>query len=200
VPFGIILGPMMCGIYMAILRHRRGEFIEFGILFKGFDYFGESIVATLIHYVPIVAIVIPFYIVMYGGLFFILPRQGGQSDSSILIAWFAVLGVLGLVLMLVITILSVLFMFSYPLIVDRRLSGIEAAKLSAKAARANFLPLLGLLLLNGLIGFCGILLCYVGVFLALPVTFAAIAVAYEQVFGLSEGQGPILPPPPPTFT
>ena len=80
------------------------------------------------------------------------------------------------------------------------MSGIDAVKLSAKAALANFWPLLGLLLLNGLIGFAGVLLCYVGIFLALPVTFAAIAVAYEQVFGLGEVQGPILPPPPPTFT
>ena len=31
-------------------------------------------------------------------------------------------------------------------------------------------------------------------------SFAAIAVAYEQVFGLGEVQGSILPPPPPSFT
>jgi hypothetical protein len=200
VPFGIILGPMMCGIYMALLRRRRGEFVEFGILFKGFDYFGESIVATLIHYVPIVVIVIPFYIVFYAGMFLIIPRQGGEPDSSMLLAWFAVMGVLGLVMVTLIMVLSVIFMFSYPLIVDRRMSGIDAAKLSAKAARANFWPLLGLLMLNGIIGFGGLLLCYVGLFLVLPVSFAATAVAYERVFGLGEVQGPILPPPPPTFS
>jgi len=201
VPFGIILGPMMCGLYMALFRRRREEFVEFGILFKGFDYFGESVVATLIHYVPMVAIIIPFYIVLYGGMFFIMPRQGGgEPDPSTLFAWLAALGVLGLVMMVLIMLLSVIFMFSYPLIVDRKLSGIEAVKLSAKAALANFWPMFGLLLLNGLMGVAGLLLCYVGLFLVLPVSFAAIAMAYEQVFGLGEGQGPILPPPPPTFT
>ena len=80
------------------------------------------------------------------------------------------------------------------------MSGVDAVKLSAKAALANFWSLLGLLLLNGVMGFAGLLLCYVGLFLVLPISFAAIAVAYEQVFGLGEVQGPVLPPPPPSFT
>ncbi len=200
VPFGILFGPMMCGIYIALFQRRRDLTVEFGALFKGFDFFGESIVATLIHYVPIVIIIIPFYIVLYGGLFLIMPRQGGEPDPSTLFGFFAVLIVFGLIMMVLIVLLSVVFTFSYPLIIDRKMSGLDAVKLSAKAALANFWPLLGLLLLNGLIGFAGVLLCYVGVFLALPVTFAAIAVAYEQVFGLGEVQGPILPPPPPSFT
>ena len=200
VPFGIMFGPMMCGIYLSIFQRRRGQMVEFGALFKGFDYFGESIIATLLHYVPMVMIIIPFYIVLYGGLFFIMPRQGGEPDPASLFGFFAVLIVAGLLMMVVIILISVVFIFSYPLIVDRKLSGLDAVKLSTKAALANFWPLLGLLLLNGLIAFAGVLLCYVGVFLALPLTFAAIATAYEQVFGLGEVQSPILPPPPPSFT
>ncbi len=200
VPFGIMFGPMMCGIYLALFQRRRAQTVEFGTLFKGLDYFGESVVATLIHYVPIVIIIIPFYIAIYGGLFLIMPRQGGEPDPSTLIGFFAVLLVFGLTMMVLIILLSVIFTFSYPLIVDRKMSGLDAVKLSARGALANFWPLLGLLLLNGLIGFAGVLLCYVGVFLALPLTFAAIAVAYEQVFGLGEVQGPILPPMPPSFT
>jgi uncharacterized membrane protein len=199
VPFGIVLGPLMCGIYLALFRRRRGEIVEFGVLFKGFDYFGESIVATLIHYVPMVMIIIPFYIVLYGGLF-LISQQGGDPDPSTLYTFFGVVIVLGLIMMILIIGLSVIFMFSYPLIVDRKMSGLDAVKLSARGALANFWSLLGLLLLNGLLGFGGLLLCYVGLFLVLPVTFAAVAVAYEQVFGLGEVHGPILPPPPPSFT
>lgn len=200
VPFGIMFGPMMCGIYLSIFQRRRGQTVDFGALFKGFDYFGESIIATLLHYVPMVMIIIPFYIVLYGGLFFIMPRQGGEPDPARLFGFFAVLIVVGLVMIVVIILISVVFTFSYPLIVDRKLSGLDAVKLSARAALANFWPLLGLLLLNGLIAFAGVLLCYVGVFLALPVTFAAIATAYEQIFGLGEVQSAMLPPPPPSFT
>ncbi|MGH9971781.1 MAG: hypothetical protein ACREBG_28850 [Pyrinomonadaceae bacterium] len=201
VPFGLILGPMMCGIYLSLFQLRRGQNVEFGNLFKGFDYFGESVVATLIHYVPVVLIIIPFYIVLYGGLFFIMPRQaGGEPDPASVFGFLAVLIVIAVIMIVLMILVSVVFTFSYPLIVDRKLSGLEAVKLSAKGAMGNFWPLLGLLLLNGLISFGGILLCYVGVFLALPVTFAAIAAAYEQVFGLGQNQSPNLPPPPPSFT
>jgi uncharacterized membrane protein len=146
-----------------------------------------------------VMIIIPFYIVLYGGLF-LISQQGGDPDPSTLYTFFGVVIVLGLIMMILIIGLSVIFMFSYPLIVDRKMSGLDAVKLSARGALANFWSLLGLLLLNGLLGFGGLLLCYVGLFLVLPVTFAAVAVAYEQVFGLGEVQGPILPPPPPSFT
>jgi uncharacterized membrane protein len=136
----------------------------------------------------------------YVGLLFIMPRQGGEPDPSAVLGFLAMMIVFVLFMMILIILLSLIFTFTYPLIVDRKLSGFDAVKLSARGALANFLPLLGLLLLNGLIGFAGVLLCYVGLFLALPVGFAAIAVAYEQVFGLGEVQGPILPPPPPSFT
>src|SRR5215210_1021585 len=59
VPFGILLGPMMCGIYIALFQARRGQPVEFALLFKGFDFFGDSVVAALLHVVPILVIVIP---------------------------------------------------------------------------------------------------------------------------------------------
>lgn len=200
VPFGIILGPLMCGIYLSLFQLRRGQRVEFGNLFKGFDYFGESVIATLIHYVPMVMVIMPFYIVLYAGMFLMMPRQGSEPDPASLFGFLAIMIVLLLVMMILIILISVIFTFSYPLIVDRKLPGLEAVKLSARAAKANFGPLLGLLFLNGLLNFAGLLLCFVGIYLTFPISFAAIAVAYEQVFGLGEVQAPNLPPPPPTFS
>lgn len=200
VPFGLILGPMMCGIYLALFHVRRGQSIEFGLLFKGFDYFGDSVVATLIHYVPMYIIIMPVYVVYFAGVFIIMPRQGGDPDPGTMFSFLAVIFVMMMVMLILVMLLSILFTFSYPLIVDRKLSGIDAVKLSAKAALANFVQLLGLWILNGIVLFIGILLCYVGMFLAFPITVGAIATAYEQVFGLAEAQGPNLPPPPPIFT
>ena len=199
VPLGILMGPMMCGLYVAIFQKHRGKQVEFGTLFKGFDFLGESIIATLIHVIPIVIVIVPFYIIFYGFLLFVVPRSG--EDASALLGFFAVFFVFFIVVMLLILLVSVLFTFTYPLIVDRRLGGVDAVRTSARAALANFWPLLGLLLINGLLGFLGVLLCYVGMFLVFPVTFAATSVAYDQVFGL-RGEGPIVPgpPPPPTFT
>jgi uncharacterized membrane protein len=201
VPLAILMGPMMCGIYLALFQRRRGETVEFGTLFRGFDYFGDSIIATLFHTIPIIIVMVPFYIVFYGGMFFITPdrRHGGDPGAGALLGFFGVMVVMGLVMAVLILLLAVVFAFAYPLIVERKLSGIEAVKLSMKAGLGNFWPLLGLLLLNGLLSFAGTLLCFVGVYLALPVTFAAIAMAYEQVFDLGQAPTPLTPPPPPTF-
>lgn len=199
VPFGILLGPMMCGIYLTLFKTKRGQPIEFGDLFKGFDYFGDSLIATLLHLVPIMVVFVPSYIVFYIGLFFLMPRNG-EPDPSALFGFFGLFAVFWLVMMVLLILVSVGFTFAYPLIVDRRLSGLNAVKLSIRAGMANFWQLLGMLLLNGLLSFIGLLFCYVGAFLVLPVGFAAIATAYEQVFGLAGGDvQPNLPPPPPTF-
>ncbi len=198
VPFGILMGPMMVGLYMALFRKRRGEPVEFGILFKGFDTFGDSVVVTILHMIPIAVIIVPAYIIFYVG--FILSMQGGgEPDPSAMIGLFAFFFVFWVIAILIIMVLSVLFTFAYPLIADRRLSGMNAIKLSFRAGRANFWRLLGLNLLNGLMVVGGMFLCYVGIFLVLPITFDALAIAYERVFGLGQFQ-PNLPPPPPTFS
>jgi uncharacterized membrane protein len=96
--------------------------------------------------------------------------------------------VLSLAMVLLMIVIGVIFIFAYPLIIERKLSGVEAVKLSMKAALANFWGLLGLLLLNALLGLVGALFCYVGAFLVLPLSFAATACAYRQVFGLARAQ------------
>jgi len=200
VPLGILMGPMMCGIYFTLFKQRRGQRIEFGDLFKGFDYFGESLIAALLHMIPIFIILIPTYIIFYISMFGMMAAAGGGADAGILLGFFGFWAIIWIVLIAVMILISVAFTFVYPLIVDRRLKGVDAVKLSMKAAMANFGGLLGMMLLSALMSFVGVLLCYVGAFLVMPITFGAVAVAYEQVFGLSEGPGqPDLPPPPPSF-
>ena len=199
VPLGILMGPMMCGIYLALFQTRRRQPIEFGLLFKGFDYFGDSVIATLIHIVPIVVIVVPAYLLFYVGMFGMMAASNGQPDPGAMLGLLGVFAIFWFVVMIAIIVLSVIFTFAYPLIVDRRLSGLNAVKLSIRAGFANFWRLLGMLILTGLMTFVGVLFCYVGAFLVMPISFAAIATAYEQVFGLGEVQ-PNLPPPPPSFT
>jgi uncharacterized membrane protein len=202
VPLGILLGPMMCGLYLTFFKARRGEPIEFGTMFKGFDYFGPSVVASLLHIVPIIAIVLPAYLLFYVGMF-VSMAAASAGDEPNPAAAFGVMGMFLLVwvvVLIVILIMSVCFMFAYPLIVDRKLQGFDAVKLSFKAAFANFWRLLAMMLLTSLLTALGILACYVGMFLVMPIGYAAIAKAYEQVFGLSDGmEMSNVPPPPPVF-
>lgn len=201
VPMGILLGPMMCGIYMTLFKRMRNEPFEFGLIFKGFDYFGPSLVATLLHAVPIAIVVIPAYILFYFGFILSIAAQGNEPNPVAMLGVMGMFMIFWLVMIVLIIFISIGFTFSYTLIVDRKLQAIDAIKWSFKAAMANFWRLLGMSLLTGLLSFCGLLLCYVGAFLVLPIQYAAIAVAYEKVFGLSDSSHIVsnLPPPPPTF-
>ena len=107
-------------------------------------------------------------------------------------------GLFWIVVMIIILFITIGFTFAYPLIVDRKLQGFDAVKLSFKAAFANFWRLLGMMLLTSMLSIVGLLACYVGMFFVLPIGYAAIAKAYEQVFGLSDGMEVSNLPPPPT--
>ena len=202
VPLGILLGPMMCGLYLALFKTRRGESIEFGTLFKGFDYFGQSVVAALLHTIPIIAIIVPAYLLFYVSMFVSMAAAsaGDEPNPAAFMGVMVMFGLFWVAVMLVILIITIGFTFAYPLIVDRKLQGFDAVKLSFKAAFANFWRLLGMMLLTWLLSIVGLLVCYVGMFLVMPIGYAAIAKAYEQVFGLSDGmEVSNLPPPPPVF-
>src|SRR5215510_1635694 len=85
VPLGILMGPMMCGMYLVFFRKRRGLPIEFGTLFKGFDYFGQSVIAALLHVIPIMAVVIVCYIFLYVGMFATMfaASQAGEEAAPV---------------------------------------------------------------------------------------------------------------------
>jgi hypothetical protein len=201
VPLGILMGPMMCGIYLAFFKRRRGEPIEFGTLFKGFEYFGNSVVAAILHTLPIIVIVVPSYIFFYLGMLVSVAAMGDEPSGAGLFGMMFSFMLFILVVFAVIVVITIGFTFAYPLIVDRQLQGFDAVKLSFKAAMANFFRLLGLVILCALVNSVGVLVCYVGVFLTFPITYAAVAVAYEQVFGLAHPSeiASNLPPPPPRF-
>lgn len=184
VPMGIVMGPMMCGIYLCLFRKMRGEKASFDLLFKGFDFFAESLIATLIMIVPMIALLVPVYIAMIGAAIMFSPSGKCPADPAHLLQ--GVIPVLVLVMLFfLIFVLAVcmLFIFAYPLIVDRKMSGINAIKTSSRAAWANRGGLTGLLLANMALGLAGMCCCYIGTIFAMPVSFAALAIAYRQVFG-----------------
>ena len=201
VPLGILLGPMMCGLYLTMFASRRREPIDFAMLFKGFEYFAPALVAALLHVIPIIVIIVPAYIFMYLSMFVTIAVQGDDPSPVGFLAMMGTFAIILIVIFVLITVLSVGFVFAYPLIVDKRLQGFDAVKLSFKGALGNFWRLLGMMLLTSLLGILGLALCYVGIFLVFPISYGAIAAAYEQVYGLSNGESfaANMPPPPPTF-
>lgn len=182
VPLYLLFGAMMCGIHLCLLRRMRGETVGFDMLFKGFDYFVPSLVATLVQVVPVVLVVIVGYIGMIVTVVATAGAAASGAPPEIGAVFFVLMMVFVSVVLILTLVTTMFFIFSYPLVVDRGLSGVDACKTSAKAVMANFGGVLGLLILGALLSFAGLLLCYVGMFLTLPIVFAAVDVAYRQVF------------------
>ncbi len=183
-PLAVLLGPMMCGIFIALLGRMRGDPMLFDQLFKGFDHFSESLIATLIEVGAMLVLMVPFGVVMFALIIGGALRSGGVAAGGPDFGYYGVVAavLVGLLFLLVLMIINALFNFSFPLIVDRRLSGLDAVKTSIRGAWGNFGGVVGLLLLSMLFGVVGMLFCYVGALFVMPIIFAAWGVAYRQVF------------------
>ena len=71
------------------------------------------------------------------------------------------------------------------LILDRDIGWEEAKDVCLKEIKPNWLPWTLFVLLVGLVGASGMILCVVGVFFTAPIAMIAIAYAYEKAFGAS---------------
>lgn len=190
----VLVGPMMCGLYMCLFAKMRGEPVEFGLLFKGFDYFMQGLVTAAIQTLPVILIMAVGQVIFVAFTLIIMPTQRGDAMPPVF--WVALV-LFVLVAMIVSLVVHSLFLFAYPLIVDRNLSGLEAIKLSYRAALQNLSGIIGLILLISGLGILGVLACYVGVFLIMPISFAAYAVAYRRVFPETGSfRGSAAPPTP----
>ncbi len=188
-PLAILAGPMLCGIYGCILLMFDGKRIDFAELFRGFDVFLQSLIATLLSLIPTFLILIPFYIGQVAVILLAVGIEGSLQETgiqpqpahflpAILIPEFFLLFFLFAALIAV----GVLFLFSYPLVMERRMTGPEAVWLSIRGAWANFWPLLWLMTLGSLICLAGVICCYVGVFFVAPIYLAAVTAAYRRIF------------------
>lgn len=195
--FYILLGAMYCGIYYAMLRKMNNEQAAFEDLFKGFDYFGAGLIATLVFVVPAIIFMLISYASMAAILLSSIDSRGEISPTAI----FSIYGVIfgeGIVIAAILGCIHAFITFAFPLIVERNMSGWDAVKLSAKAVRANLSGVVGLILGEFVIGFAGYLICGVGLYFVLPLLFSGVLVAYRKVFPSLDNRN-FNPPPPNAF-
>jgi uncharacterized membrane protein len=195
-PMGILMGPMMVGIFLCHRARAKGEEVRFDLLFKGFDRFVDAFIAALVMMAASLVVVLPVvFIVMFGAILgtaglaaagqHARGLEGGAAAGMCLLY----AGLFAFI-MLVSILVNLLFTFTFPLLADRGLPGMDAVKLSFRAAWANLGSLVVLALATFAITFLGLLLCYVGAFLVMPLTLGVHWIAYERVFGLAQEGGP----------
>ena len=192
----VLIGPMMCGLYLCLFAKMRGQPVEFGDLFKGFDYFVQGLVAAAIQTVPIFIVLVPSYAIFFALTIAAMPHDRYARDEGPPAGFVVGVCLFALVMVVISLAIHILFVFAYPLIVDRKLSGWEAIKLSARASMKNFGGVLGLVLLNSLLGILGAFACYVGIIFVIPISFAGYAAAYRRIFP-DIAPSLVSPPPPP---
>jgi len=135
-----------------------------------------------------------------GGLYFLLlklirrqPAQFGDAFAGFSLAFLQLLlaglikGILttaGALLCLLPGIyLGVAWVFALPLVIDKNLDFWPAMELSRKVVTRHWWLFFGFVLVNFLVMLLGLALCIVGVFIAQCVVLAALAYAYEDIFG-----------------
>jgi len=141
----LIQGALMAGFHFYFLKRLLGRAPEFADLFKGFNFFIPTLVASLVIGVFVFA----------GTLLCIIP---------------------GLVV-------AAMYKFTYLFIIDKRMDFWPAMQASHAVTRNDYFGFTMFLLLNALINLLGALCCIVGLLVTIPITFAAITIAYQELVG-----------------
>ena len=191
VPF-ILIGPMMCGIYLVLLHKYEGRPVDFALLFKGFDYFVPGLILAIVITVPMIAFIFAIYIPIIG-----VVIAGPNMNESEVLMFVVGTVVVEFIVALIMVCLHTLLIFAFPLIVDKKLSAIPAVKLSAKAAWDNIGGIAGLFAVGFVVAIVGYLMLCIGIYLVLPLILASTLVAYRKVFPMQPTN--FSPPPPNSY-
>jgi len=174
----VLYGPMMCGVYLCYLQRMRGKRADFETLFKGFDYFVESLIATILVWLATMVLLVPFVVLMV--IVMVGAAVAGEEVGPIVLL--VVFAVLVPVFVLITMIVSSLFLFVYPLIVDKQYTAMPAIAASCRAVWANLGGMLLLMIVYGVIAVIAVLPCGIGSIFFTPMLFGALTVLYRQIF------------------
>lgn len=185
-PLSLLLtGPLMAGAWKVYIQATRGEETGVGDVFSGFSAsFWQLVLCNIVVSVFSFLCMLPMFITMavfFGYMFF--SSQPPQFDASVsgaaLLLFFGTL-LLGIIGTLVI---STLWLYALPLVIDKRLSFWSALQLSRKMVMKHFWMTLLLVIVWGLLLMVGGMMCLVGILVTGPVGFAAVAWHYNRIFG-----------------
>jgi uncharacterized membrane protein len=144
----LIQGALIAGFHIFTMRKLMGRSADLADVFKGFDFFIPTLVASLL--IGLFTFV--------GMLFFIIP---------------------GLVV-------AAMYKFTYLFIVDKRMDFWQAMQSSHAVVRNDYFGFTMFLILAVLVNVLGFLCFIVGLLITVPVTFAAITVAYREIVGFDQ--------------
>jgi uncharacterized membrane protein len=144
VPF-ILQGPLIAGFHIYCMKKLVGRPAEFADMFKGFNFFIPTLVASLV------------------------------------ISCFTLLGLIALVIPAL--IIAAMYKFTYLFIVDKRMDFWPAMQASHAIVKQDYFGFTMFLVAMIGINILGAICCVVGLFITIPISLAAITVAYREIVG-----------------
>jgi uncharacterized membrane protein len=206
----VVVGPIMVGLYYAYLRQMNGEYVEFGMMFKGFEKFVPAMVVGLIQSIPGIVGQGVQYTTDISTTILNQRRSGSfLTEGSFAMQSapeFALSGgllvvaiIVGLIVFLFGIAWYITFFFALPILSEYDLGIGETIALSARAGWSNWGGLILLFIFQFLAALVGVLLLCIGVFFVLPIIFGSTATAYRQVFPRREVDAASGPPAPDYF-
>lgn len=190
VPMGIILGAMMVGIFMCFMQREQFGRTEFGTLFKGFDFFVDSMLVVLMSVALSFVVIFPSYLLMAA---IMIGAMAGTQDNpdAALGAMLIIMPIFMILMMVAMLFVYLPFLFAFQLIADRHLSAMEAIKYSWRASMKNLLGIIWHLFVMTMLTYLAMLACYIPAFFVIPITIGSMFVLYRDIFGPGT-----FPPPP----
>ena len=184
----LLTGPLFAGLFLTFLRHIRGEKISAGDVFCGFGprfrtlamaYFVPTFLSLLL-FVPSVVLML---LMGFSGSLVPTPGAGtvgGMPNASV--ALLVALGATSLVAGIVYFYLTISWIYTVPLVADRKYGYWEAMTISRRMVSKHFWQHLWFLMFCGIINFIGVLACCVGIVITVPIIALAATMLYERLF------------------
>ena len=173
-----VAAPLMGGLFFIVLQTIRGQSATVGDVFEGFRR--NFMQLCLGNIVPAIFTALCFIPAAIVAAMTLGPTMSSKQPPE-LGAIMTVVGV-GLVCFIPAMIISVNWIFTVPLIMDKGLDFWTAMKTSWKQVSKHWWQLFGLLFLVGLINLGGFILCCIGMIFTFPLGIAATMYAYETLF------------------
>lgn len=200
VPGLLLVGPLLGGVFVYCGKRAVGEAADVNDLFHGFKKFGSTVALGLILFlIPMGVLGLLLLPPLFSSVGLSAAEQAGSREASeffgLLGGLSGCLGCLIVPLMTVVypVVVGTLFVFSYPLVMFRDLSAVQALKESTRLVVPQFWGFLVFLVAGMLIhlvaGSVGSVLLCVGTLVLSPLATAIVVVAqvlaYRDFEGLS---------------
>lgn len=196
----LVIWPLLGGFYSVCLhavRREQGD-VDISNLFVGFkNAFSDLFLARLVTGFALALCMLPYGIINATKMAPFMEQfehmqqtptpanpmelilQMFSQMASVFVATLPVF----VLCMIVTTYLSVNWIFTLPLIVDRQMGFWEAMTTSWKIVHKHWFHIFGLAFLIGLLNLVGLTTCFIGLLVTFPLGVSALMFAYEDIFG-----------------